>query len=387
MSITAETTAAGVLVRFPKNPETNADFRKTFPRAKWNPRETAWLVEGTTAARRVAKWIDGAEAAQAAAVVAEAQAKAAFDRDAVRSRYVTRWDAGWCVRTPYGEAIVEILRAIPGAAFHRESKGGFWLVPFRSTAALIDVLPRIEALADPLVAEREAEEKRREAAKAEMRAEWARERDAAREAREAERSARRSNRFVVLLDRMPETGVPVRMFGSAVVVESFGKVFRVDEDMPSYCGGHLLGHEGERCCYAYWRDATAEEVAELEAAERIAAERAEERRAATEEMRGLEKAAQEAGEYTPGRHRLDGETLLEIGARHRIYGGGSWWVAVDGGDCEGLWFVRNNGMDGDNWAANNVATGGAGAIGRRLPRNPDMEGRLRWIASVLDRTT
>jgi len=382
MSITAETTAEGVLVRFPKDPETNASFKAAFPRAKWNAHGHAWKVEGTTAARRVAKWIAAAEAAQAAAVVAEAQAKASVGRDAVASRYVARWDAGWCVRTPYGESIVAILRSIPGAAFHRESKGGFWLVPFRSTEALADALPRIEEAADPVVAARDAEKKRREAEYAEKQAAWARERDAARKARDAAHSARRANRFVVLLDRMPEAGVPVRMFGHAVVVEGFGKPFRVDEDMPSYGGAHLLGHEGERCCYAYWRDATAEEVAALEEGERLAAARAEERRAAVAEMRDLERMAETSGEYPEGSRAVAGETLLETNRRLALYGGGSWWVAAE----DGLWFVRNNGADGDNWSANNVVTGGAGAIGRRLPRDPDMEGRLRWVASVLGRT-
>src|SRR5690606_19341844 len=41
-----------------------------------------------------------------------------------------------------------------------------------------------------------------------------------------------------------------------------------------------------------------------------------------------------------------------------IYGGGAW-LHLDGND---LYYVRNNGMDGDNWSFNNYPTGGAGAI-------------------------
>ncbi|MBK7814503.1 MAG: hypothetical protein IPJ52_09450 [Rhodocyclaceae bacterium] len=39
--------------------------------------------------------------------------------------------------------------------------------------------------------------------------------------------------------------------------------------------------------------------------------------------------------------------------------------------------AQNNGMDGDNWSANNVRTGGAGAIGWRMPRTDEAETILR----------
>jgi hypothetical protein len=44
-----------------------------------------------------------------------------------------------------------------------------------------------------------------------------------------------------------------------------------------------------------------------------------------------------------------------------------------------IWLVRGNGSDGDNWAPNNVRTGGAGAIGRRLPWTPELEARVRAL--------
>ena len=47
------------------------------------------------------------------------------------------------------------------------------------------------------------------------------------------------------------------------------------------------------------------------------------------------------------------------------YGGGTWVVIEPGGDY--FWYVENNGADGDDWSRNNVQTGGAGAIGYRLP--------------------
>lgn len=46
-----------------------------------------------------------------------------------------------------------------------------------------------------------------------------------------------------------------------------------------------------------------------------------------------------------------------------IYGGGSWFHI----DEKNLYYVRNNGSDGDDWSRNNYQTGGAGAICYRIP--------------------
>lgn len=58
-----------------------------------------------------------------------------------------------------------------------------------------------------------------------------------------------------------------------------------------------------------------------------------------------------------------------------IYGGGKW-LAKDG---TYLYHVRNNGMDGDDWSRNNVRTGGAGAIGRRVAINTQVRDLLDAI--------
>lgn len=59
-----------------------------------------------------------------------------------------------------------------------------------------------------------------------------------------------------------------------------------------------------------------------------------------------------------------GEKVLNT---QNIYGGGDWFVI--GTDC--IWYIQNNGMDGDNWSHNNVRTGGAGAIGWKISQMPD----------------
>lgn len=62
-----------------------------------------------------------------------------------------------------------------------------------------------------------------------------------------------------------------------------------------------------------------------------------------------------------------------------IYGGGAW-LHVAGDD---LFYVRNNGMDGDDWSRNNYDTGGAGAICYRLPNCAYLVPEIRaWVDSL-----
>lgn len=69
---------------------------------------------------------------------------------------------------------------------------------------------------------------------------------------------------------------------------------------------------------------------------------------------------------------LGGERVLDAGT---IYGGGSWFVITE----SHVWYVLNNGGDGDDWQRSNVATGGAGAIGRRLPLDEALATELRAL--------
>ena len=55
----------------------------------------------------------------------------------------------------------------------------------------------------------------------------------------------------------------------------------------------------------------------------------------------------------------------------RLHGGGEW-VVVEPGE-QHFWYVINRGADGDDWSHNNVMTGGAGAVGYRLPLTPEAQ--------------
>jgi hypothetical protein len=59
-----------------------------------------------------------------------------------------------------------------------------------------------------------------------------------------------------------------------------------------------------------------------------------------------------------------------------LYGGGHWFI-ISG---PRVWFIENNGADGDDWSHNNVRTGGAGAIGHYL----DNDALARETESLLN---
>lgn len=58
---------------------------------------------------------------------------------------------------------------------------------------------------------------------------------------------------------------------------------------------------------------------------------------------------------------------------HNIYGSGMYFIKKDGY----LYFIKNNGMDGDDWSRNNFETAGAGAIATRLQITEDVESWLK----------
>lgn len=132
---------------------------------------------------------------------------------------------------------------------------------------------------------------------------------------------------------------------------------------------------GDESGYVYSyaaRPATAEEAAPREAARQAGIAR----RAAIQEFDNLFRETFNAGAWVPGSHCLDGEEIEHPAHGHNLVGGGEWFVITD----DSIWAVRNNGMDGDDWSRNNVRTGGAGAIGRRVPYDAALAARIRDAA-------
>lgn len=262
-----------------------------------------------------------------------------------------------------------------------------WMIPLTKGVSLKRIFANFAQSAQAEAEARAEEERRRAEERAARERQWAEER-AAREKRWAEeRAARRlaprepapespcQSRRLYPVSARPALNVPMRLGTTAVVFTGYGQPFRISEDHPSIHGSHLLGHEGSRGCYAYYRPASEDEIQALESREieqqaqaRIEQDRRQ-RRAA------LEKRIIEQGECPEGDHVPAGDVLADTST---IYGGGDWFVV----GADWIWYCRNNGADGDDWSRNNVRTGGAGAIGWRVPYSAELAAEIeRLVAS------
>lgn len=127
---------------------------------------------------------------------------------------------------------------------------------------------------------------------------------------------------------------------------------------------------GESSYEAFWcLTYQAVEVADTDE-ERQAEDEARVRRQARAEgeaeRRDLQKMIMANGVRPEGAHVVDPATYVM--STQNLYGGGDWFAVTE----ENVWYIRNNGADGDDWGANNVITGGAGAIGWRLSRTDEI---------------
>ena len=80
-------------------------------------------------------------------------------------------------------------------------------------------------------------------------------------------------------------------------------------------------------------------------------------------------------EKPTGENRVTGETIGDPAYPWNIYGGGREYVIQK--DEGYIWKITNNGSDGADWSLNNVATGGAGAIGYRVTYTEELEDLIR----------
>lgn len=169
--------------------------------------------------------------------------------------------------------------------------------------------------------------------------------------------------------------------GTVTVLRTSSRYYR--DDGLSFGVGDDSGH----IYSALVRPADPEEVAQLDERE-AALERKHQAERRREEIAALIRTDGERpfreGESDPddvfgAKRRLKpgGETVSD---RQDIYGGGDWFVIGD----EWIWYVKNNGSDGACWGDNNVVTGGAGAIGWRIPYDEALANELREVTSITD---
>ncbi len=93
---------------------------------------------------------------------------------------------------------------------------------------------------------------------------------------------------------------------------------------------------------------------------RMQIEKKENIRKHKQRLKEIGQQIQQTGERPEGTNKPEGKRYADT---QNIYGGGEWFVIGE----KYIWYVENHGMDGDSWDNNNVRTGGAGAIGWRIP--------------------
>lgn len=116
------------------------------------------------------------------------------------------------------------------------------------------------------------------------------------------------------------------------------------------------------------REATREEAAPVRARE----EAKKARKQAKEMLLSIAREIRENGDRPELQGAPAGVRIDMPGNPENIHGGGEWFVIGQ----DRVWHVRNNGADGDDWSANNIRTGGAGAIGFAIPFDRGLAGRL-----------
>jgi len=143
------------------------------------------------------------------------------------------------------------------------------------------------------------------------------------------------------------------------------------EDGLSFGVGDESGYTYSAGC----RAATNEESAQLRDKIRIAGEI----KAAKNRLSEIENHIRTTGTRPEAANPESEPGAVRMFDTGNIYGSGGWLVVSD----TSIWYIRNNGMDGDNWSNNNVRTGGAGAIGWRIERDEKLVNELNEISKTI----
>jgi hypothetical protein len=133
---------SGATAAFPYDRVTVERFRSAFPGARWRDDLRAWFVPGTTAERRLNRWL-GREMSGVLSY-ADERGRDGFAFQPIESRYLEVAD-DLRIRTPYSRTVVDELRSVPWAWWDGGLKA--WRVPFRSWEELRRRWPTIEAAA------------------------------------------------------------------------------------------------------------------------------------------------------------------------------------------------------------------------------------------------
>jgi hypothetical protein len=217
-------------------------FRQTFPRARWRDDLKAWFVPGTTAERRIGRWL--ARELSGTFTYEDERGRDAFAFDPIESLYL---EAGADLRivTPYSRTIVAELRDVPWARWDPDSKA--WRVPYRSLEQLRKHWPAIEAAARRN--EPEERRKRRETSQGTKLQEQA----------AARNRERRRRRYPVPSEPLPPIGRVLMTCdcGTVIFTTVTGELVEADVRREHYPN---VGADGEELIWAEWRKPTLSEL-------------------------------------------------------------------------------------------------------------------------------
>lgn len=242
----------GAPATFPYDRMTVARFRETFPRARWREDLNAWFVPGTTAEKRINRWL--ARELNGSFTYADERGRDAFAFEPIESPYL---EAGEDMRivTPYSRTIVAELHDVPWT--HWDSNSKAWRVPYRSLDDLRKHWPAIEAAAR----RNEPHErlKRRQAITDTKSHDEAKAR-----ARE-----RLRHRYPIPAGSIPPIGrvLMTRIYGPVVFTEIAGELIE-KSDRDEYYPGIGQGHED--LIWAQWRKPTLAELVKTWPAKQVA---------------------------------------------------------------------------------------------------------------------
>lgn len=153
------------------------------------------------------------------------------------------------------------------------------------------------------------------------------------------------------------------------VLSSKSRYFRADDEMAMSMG------VGDDSGYLYTH--TVRPATDEEAKPAIEAKaKRENRKNAAKQIESTFDDVFKRGESPEGSSIPEGEEVYIGKKESRLYGGGQWFVIGP----QYIWAVRNNGADGDDWSSNNVRTGGAGAIGKRIPFDQSVADQIKKSA-------
>lgn len=232
--VVSDNGASGATATFPYDRSTIERFRTAFPRARWRDDLRAWFVPGTTAGRRLDRWL-GRELAGRLAYDDD-RGRDAFAFDPIESRYLRVAD-DFQVRTPYSRTIIDELRAVPWAWWDDKLKT--WRIPFRSWDELRRRWAAIEMAAQRN--EPEERQKRRESRKLSANNDLDRER----------RSERRRLRYPVAAEALPPLGrILMTLRGAVIFVDLNGEIADQETVARHYSG--ISSVEGV-LTWASWR--------------------------------------------------------------------------------------------------------------------------------------